>query len=116
MPRGAGSGIVSRIHVDDLAAIVEAGLFADLQGAWPIADEVPCSTGEIARWCAQLLQLKAVEPSTETPGQPISGRKVDGGKILQMLDIELQYPSWQTGIPASLAEENNSKKRLGEPV
>ena len=27
LPRSAGSGIVSRIHVDDLAAIIEAGIF-----------------------------------------------------------------------------------------
>jgi nucleoside-diphosphate-sugar epimerase len=103
-PRGAGSGIASRIHVEDLAAIVEAGLFADLQGAWPVADDVPCSSAEIARWCVKLLQLKAVK-EYEMPGRTISGRKVDGRKIREMLGVDLKYPSWRTGIEASLAEE-----------
>jgi nucleoside-diphosphate-sugar epimerase len=106
MPRGAGSGITSRIHVDDLAAIVEAGLFADadLQGAWPVADDAPCATEEIVRWCAELLHLEAVS-GAESAGKPIAGRNVDGRKIREVLGVELKYPSWRTGIAASLAEE-----------
>jgi hypothetical protein len=87
-----------------LAAIVEAGLFADLQGAWPVADDAPCSTVEIARWCAKLLQMKVVSEH-KLPGRPVSGRKVDGRKIRETLGVELKYPSWRTGIVASLAEE-----------
>jgi len=104
MPRGAGSGITSRIHVDDLAAIVEAGLFADLEGAWPVADDAPCSTAEIVRWCAELMQLEAFS-ERENAGKPITGRNVDGRKIRGMLGVALKYPSWQTGIAACLAEE-----------
>ena len=64
MPRGAGSGIVSRIHVEDLAAIVEAGLFSDVQGAWPVADDVPCSSAEIAeprKLRLEAMNLQAIE-------------------------------------------------------
>jgi nucleoside-diphosphate-sugar epimerase len=106
MPRGAGSGITSRIHVDDLAAIVEAGLFADgdVQGAWPVADDAPCATAEIVRWCAELMRLEAVSQD-ENGGGPVSGRNVDGRKIREILGVELKYPSWQTGIAACLAEE-----------
>jgi nucleoside-diphosphate-sugar epimerase len=118
MPRGAGSGIVSRIHADDLASIIEAGLFANLQGAWPVADDAPCSTTEIAAWCiksgyAELPQLKEVSEH-RLPRRPIPGRNVDGRKIREMLGVELKYPSWQTGIAASLAEELPQKlaKRL----
>jgi nucleoside-diphosphate-sugar epimerase len=104
MPRGAGSGITSRIHVDDLAAIVEAGLFTDLQGAWPVADDAPCATSEIVRWCAELMRLEAVSQEGNA-GKPVAGRNVDGRKIREILGVELKYPSWQTGIAASLAEE-----------
>ena len=45
-------------------------------------------------------------------GRRISGRKVDGSKIREMLKVELQYPSWKTGIQASLAEE--IKKELAK--
>jgi nucleoside-diphosphate-sugar epimerase len=104
MPRGASSGITSRIHVEDLAAIVDAGLFTDLQGAWPVADDAPCATAEIVRWCAELFRLKAVsEP--ENAGKPFAGRNVDGRKIREILGVELKYPSWQSGIPACLAED-----------
>jgi nucleoside-diphosphate-sugar epimerase len=105
LPRGAGSGIVSRIHVDDLAAIVEAGIFSDIQGAWPVADDAPCSTEEIARWCRQALQLKPIAGRKLTLGRWNAGRKVDGRKIREMLKVDLQYPSWQSGIQASLRDE-----------
>jgi hypothetical protein len=47
---GGGSGYVSRIHVDDLAAHVEAALFSEVTGAWPVADDHPCPSGEIAEF------------------------------------------------------------------
>ncbi len=105
LPRSAASGIVSRIHVEDLAAIVEAGMFSDIQGAWPVADDAPCSSDEIARWCRKLLQLKPVRGREMRFSGKIAGRKVDGRKIRQILKVELQYPSWKAGIQASLSEE-----------
>lgn len=105
LPRSAGSGIVSRIHVEDLAAIVEAGLFSDLQGAWPVADDAPCSSEEIVRWCRKLMRLEAVSGYELTARGRTAGRKVDGRKIRELLKVELQYPSWQVGIKASLGEE-----------
>ncbi|MDP9054273.1 MAG: hypothetical protein M3N93_08225 [Acidobacteriota bacterium] len=107
VPRGTASGVVSRIHVDDLAALVEAGLYSDLRGAWPVADRGPCSTAEIARWYAELSGIEL-----EAPGGPqVSGRRVNGDKVCDLLGVSLQYPSWRTGIPASLEEE-----KLGGPI
>jgi nucleoside-diphosphate-sugar epimerase len=115
LPRSAGSGIVSRIHVEDLAAIIEAGIFSDIQGAWPVADDAPCSSDEIARWCRKLLQLKPVRGGGMPVGRRISGRRVNGRKIREMLKVDLLYPSWKAGIQASLAEEmkNELSTRLG---
>jgi len=110
MPRGAGSGIVSRIHVDDLAAIIEAGLFADIEGAWPVADDEPCSSAEIAAWCAQLLQIEPVA-GYENPGKPIIGRRVNGRKIREILGVELKYPAWQAGVAACFAEEETAGEK-----
>lgn len=107
MPRGAGAAIVSRIHVDDLAAIAEAGLFSDIQGAWPVADDAPCSTNEIVSWCRDHLKLQSDSIPEIPAAAPISGRKIDGREIRNLLQVELQYPSWQTGIPASIAEESD---------
>jgi nucleoside-diphosphate-sugar epimerase len=106
LPRGAyhaGGNYVSRIHVDDLAAHAEAALLSDLEGAYPVADEEPCTTREIAEFCARLLHLPGVPPPA--PGsQPrtVSNRRVDGSAIRRALGITLQYPSYRTGIPAAL--------------
>jgi len=107
IPRGGDAGVVSRIHVNDLAALVDAGLFSEIGGAWPAADEDPCCTAEIVRWC-----LGAAGPTRPedfapagVPSASMSGRRVDGRQIFEMLGVELQYSSWKTGIPASLAEE-----------
>jgi hypothetical protein len=105
-PRGSGSGVVSRIHVEDLAALIEAGIFSDLEGAWPVADDEPCSTAEIAEWLAEIKGIKTTD-STSTVNT--HGRQVDGGKVRELLAIELIYPSWRTGIPASIDEENSEK-------
>jgi hypothetical protein len=83
--------------VDDLAALADAALFSDLGGAWPVADDLPCSSAEI---------IKALVPAGETPDEfPVTGRRVDGRKIRELLGVELTYPSWKTGIPAAIAEE-----------
>jgi len=114
LPRGAGSGIVSRIHVEDLAAIVEAGVFSELQGVWPVADDMPCSSAEIAKWCAKKLDLKVPATQAIAPGRQTGGRRVNGRKIREILGVELEYPAWQAGMEASLLEEM-SKQVLKRP-
>ena len=106
LPRGAyhfGDNYVSRIHVDDLAAHAEAALLSDLEGAYPVADEEPCTTREIAEFCASLLNLSNVpQPAPGTQPRATSNRRVDGSAIRRALGITLLYPSYRTGIPASL--------------
>ncbi len=106
LPRGAyyaGDNYVSRIHVDDLAAHAAAGLLSDLEGAYPVADEEPCTTREIAELCARLLRLPSIpQPAPGSKARATSNRRVDGSAIRRALDITLAYPSYRTGIPASL--------------
>jgi nucleoside-diphosphate-sugar epimerase len=107
IPRGIGSGVVSRIHVDDLAAMIQAGISSDLQGAWPMADDDPCSSEEITTWCARLFNMgkPRFDGGQALTGAPTRGRRVNGSGIRGKLGIELTYPSWKTGVPASLEEE-----------
>jgi nucleoside-diphosphate-sugar epimerase len=100
LPRGAG-GFVSRIHVDDLAAVLEAGVLSDLEGAWPLADDRPCPSEEIAEFCARLLRVPMPRPEAAIS---ISGRKVDGREVRTRLGVELLYPEFESGIIASVAE------------
>ena len=107
LPRGAyysRDNYVSRIHVDDLAAHAEAALLSNLEGAYPVADEEPCTTREIAEFCARLLHLpSALQPAPGAKARRTSNRRVDGSAIRRALGITLAYPSYRTGIPASLA-------------
>jgi nucleoside-diphosphate-sugar epimerase len=102
LPRGAG-GVVSRIHVDDLVSILEAGIDSALEGAWPVADDCPAASEEVVAWCANRMGIAL--PADSAPRFPASGRRVDGRKIRELLGVPLEYPSYRTGIPASLQEE-----------
>ena len=83
---------VSRIHVDDLAAHVEAALLSSITGAYPVADEHPSTPQEIAEFCSQLLNTQ-VEPRESR-----SSRRVDGSAIRRLLGITLRYPSYREGL------------------
>lgn len=104
---GEGKNWVSRIHVDDLAAVVVAALLDRSTGAWPVADEEPATAREVAAFCAERLGLP-MPPSAPVESLPAtmrSSRRVDGRAVLRLLGIRLRYPSYRTGIPAALEGE-----------
>jgi nucleoside-diphosphate-sugar epimerase len=108
---GDGHNYLSRIYVDDLAAHCEAGLLADrdVTGAYPVADERPATSLEMATFCAGLLGLPLPPsiPFEELPATLQANRKVDGRTIRQLLGVKLAYPSYREGIPAALAAEGD---------
>jgi nucleoside-diphosphate-sugar epimerase len=109
---GDGSNFVSRIHVDDLATHALAALTSDLSGAWPVADEEPCTTLAITEFCCALLGLPlppAVPPGTLDETRR-ADRRVNGAAVRARLGITLEYPSYRTGIPASFKEEYDRSK------
>jgi nucleoside-diphosphate-sugar epimerase len=101
---GGGSNFISRIHVDDLAAIAAAALESDLEGVYPVADDHPCPAREIAEYCSRLLGVPMPEMSAPLPEDDTrrSDRRVDGSAIRRLLGVGLRYPSYREGIPASL--------------
>lgn len=98
-----GDNFISRIHVDDLAAHAEAALLSGVTGAYPVADEDPCTSSEIAEFCANLLGVKLPEGPVATP-RIFGDRKVDGSAIRNLLGVTLRYPSYRIGIPAAILE------------
>ncbi len=96
-----GENFISRIHVDDLAAHCEAALLSDVTGAYPVADEEPCTSREIAEFCSRLLGVPLPDGPVATP-RIFGDRKVDGSAIRRLLGVTLQYPSYRSGIPACL--------------
>ena len=109
---GDGLNFVSRIHVDDLATHAVATLLGDLTGAWPVADEEPCTTLAITEFCCALLGLPL--PPAVPPGAldetRRADRRVNGAAVRARLGITLEYPSYRTGIPASFKEEHDRSK------
>jgi nucleoside-diphosphate-sugar epimerase len=101
---GQGDNFVSRIHVEDLAAHVEAALLSELTGAYPVGDELPCTSREIAEFCARLLNI----PMPPAVSREVlhetrrADRRVDGRAIRAQLGITLRYPTYREGIQASL--------------
>ncbi len=95
--------IVSRIHVDDLAEHAVRALAVDAVGAFPVADEAPCPSLEVARWtCAYLgIPLAAGEMA-----EPRRGRGVDGSAVRALLGVTLRYPTYREGVAACLAAED----------
>ncbi len=107
---GDGGNWVSRIHVDDLARHIVAALGSQLTGAFPVADEDPCTSREIAAFSAKLLELPMPASTTESDVDETrrSDRRVDGRAVRRALGVTLRYPSYKSGIPASLAAEKRT--------
>lgn len=105
---GDGARIVSRIHVDDLAALSCAALLSDFDGAWPVGDEEPCSSLEICRFVSSLTGLRMPEsaPAGSVSETLRNNRRVDGRAVLRVLGVRLRYASYRTGIPACLSAES----------
>lgn len=101
---GDGQNFVSRIHVEDLAVHCTAALSSAETGAWPVADDHPCTAREIAQFCAELLHVPMPDSVSADRLHETrrADRKVDGGAVRRVLGVQLTYPSYRIGIPASL--------------
>lgn len=106
---GDGSAWVSRIHVEDLAALIEAALESRIGGAWPVADEEPARQRDIAAFVCGLLgcPMPASAPPAQLHRTLRANRRVDGRAVFRAHGLTLRYPSYRTGIPACLAAEGN---------
>jgi nucleoside-diphosphate-sugar epimerase len=105
---------VSRIHVDDLATHVEAALLSTISGAYPVADEEPCTARDIAEFCARLLNVPVTGTGREQADRMprfANNRGVDGSAIRKALGITLAYPSYRVGVPAALSGGQHKYER-----
>jgi nucleoside-diphosphate-sugar epimerase len=97
--------VVSRVHVDDLSSLAIAALRSEVQGAWPVADEEPATTREVAAFC-EGLGLPALPTATRSRFGDTSGRRVNGGAVRRLLGVDFNYPSFREGIPAAIRHES----------
>lgn len=103
---GNGSNYVSRIHVEDLAAITAAALLSEVTGSFPVADDLPATAFEIAEFCSELLgvPMAASVPVERLPETRRANRRVDGSAIRRLLGVELRYPTYREGIRAAVLD------------
>lgn len=113
---GDGSNLISRIHVDDLARVAHAALLASLTGAYPVADEHPCPSREIAEYCADQFgwPMPVRVSEAEVPASRRGNRRVDGRAIFRELGLAIAYPSYREGIAQAMAYREGIAQAMDE--
>ena len=108
--------VFSRIHVDDIAQVLEASIRKPNPGAaYNLCDDNPCPPDEVIGHAAQLLGLPeppavafdVVEP-TMTPmarGFYQESKRVRNDRIKDELGVSLLYPDYPAGLAALLRDE-----------
>jgi nucleoside-diphosphate-sugar epimerase len=103
--------VFSRIHVDDIASGVIAGMGGP-PGVYNLADDRPCSQNEVvAHGCALLgldpPPLIALDEAGLSPAARAfyaENRRVANGKARRLLGWAPLYPDYRAGLAACLAE------------
>ena len=99
--------VFSRIHVDDIAAGVVAGIDAP-PGAYNLADDRPCSQNEVIDFACRLLRrapppLMTMDEAGLSPmarGFYAENRRVANGKAKRVLGWRPTYPDYAAGLRA----------------
>jgi nucleoside-diphosphate-sugar epimerase len=106
--------IFSRIHVADIARILEASIARPHPGAaYNVCDDDPAPPSDVIAFAAALLNLP---PPPEIPFEqadlsPMArsfyddNKRVSNARIKAELGVALRYPSYRDGLPAILAAE-----------
>jgi len=99
--------VFSRIHVEDIATVVEASIARPRQGAiYNVADDEPAPPQDVIAYAAELL---GVEPPPEVPFEeadmsPMARsfyserRQIVNDRIKSELKVELAYPNYRAGL------------------
>ena len=105
--------VFNRIHVDDIAAIVEAAFERQAGGIFNGADDEPAPPEDVLAHAARLLGLEPppavdFEAADLTPmARSFYGenKRVRNDKIKQALGVRLSYPTYREGLASILASE-----------
>ena len=99
---GDGTRYSSRIHVEDLAALLLASA-ATPRETFVVGDLEPCRQRDMVSWlCAQLnLPFPASAPLSEVHETLRRNRRIDSSRALARLGVTLRYPSYREGLTSS---------------
>lgn len=105
--------VFSRIHVDDIAQVLEASINRPNPGsAYNVCDNDPAPPQDVIGYAAELLGLPIPPevPFDEAEMSPMArsfyaeSKRVDNTRIKQELGVCLTYPDYRSGLAALLAE------------
>ena len=108
----AGSQVFSRIHVDDIAAVLVASMNKPRPGAiYNVCDDEPAAQEAVIAHAARLLGLEPppLVPLAEAALSPMArsfyadNKRVSNALIKRELGVALLYPSYREGLAAILA-------------
>jgi nucleoside-diphosphate-sugar epimerase len=104
--------VFSRIHVDDIVAVLRASMARPNPGAvYNVADDEPAAPDEVILHAARLLDLPP-PPALPFEDAPLSemarsfyadSKRVRNERIKHELGVRLSYPNYRVGLAALLA-------------
>ena len=106
--------VFSRIHVDDIATVLEASIARPSPGAvYNLCDDLAAPPEDVIAHAAELLGLPvppaiAIEDAEMSPMARsfyAESKRVSNRKIREELGVALAYPSYREGLAALLAAE-----------
>ena len=109
--------LFSRIHVEDIAAVLAASLRQPRAGAiYNLADDLPAASEEVVAYASRLLGVEppALVTLEQAALSPMAAsfygesRRVGNERIKRELGITLSYPDYSTGLAAILAAEDGA--------
>lgn len=110
--------VFSRIHVEDIAQVLQASLAQPNPGAiYNLCDDDPAPPQDVIAYAAELLGVPLppavdFETADMTPMARsfyAESKKVRNDRIKQELGVQLMYPDYRTGLEALLGDERNTE-------
>ncbi len=109
--------VFSRIHVEDIAATLDASLSRPNPGAvYNVCDDDPAPPQDVIAYAADLLGVEVppevrLEDANLTPMARsfyAESKRVRNDRIKDELGVQLTFPSYRDGLAALLAEESSA--------
>lgn len=106
--------VFSRIHVDDIAAVLRASIARPDPGAiYNVCDDLPAPPQDVLAFAADLLgaprppevAFETAELSPMARSFYAESKRVANRRIREALGVELRYPTYREGLAAVLAAE-----------
>jgi len=100
--------VFNRIHVDDIAAVVERAAVTEADGIFNVTDDEPAASEAAIAFAAELMGKPVPDgiPFAEAELSPMAAsfyadnKRVRNELIKSRLDVELAYPSYREGLAA----------------